>query len=79
MRTDGSLRLRDLPELDNTATLGAGALEEDLGELDLAGRLKQLDEVFVRGRPRQLAQTRLTLAPHEAHATIVIDDLRCGP
>ena len=46
--TDGRLSLCDLPELHDTAALGARALEEDLSQLDGPCCLKQLNEVLVR-------------------------------
>ena len=53
-RTDRSLGLCNLSELDDTAPLGASALVEDLRELDRARRLEELDQILVRRRPRQL-------------------------
>ena len=58
-RTDGRLSLRDLAELNDTAALGARALEEDLGELDLSSGLEQLYKILVGGRPWQLQFTKL--------------------
>ena len=54
-RTNGRLRLLHLRKLDDTAALRPRALVQDLRELDLARRLEQLDQVLVRGRPRQLS------------------------
>ena len=42
-RTDRGFRLSDLRELNDTAALGACALKEDLGELDLSGGFEQFD------------------------------------
>ena len=39
-RTDRGFRLSDLRELNDTAALGACALEENLGELDLSSGLE---------------------------------------
>ena len=53
-RTDGSLSLRNYTELNDAATLGASALEQNFSKLNLTGRFKELDQVFVGSRPGQL-------------------------
>ena len=58
-RTDRGFRLSDLRELNDTAALGACALKEDLGELDLSSGLEQLYKILVGGRPWQLQFTKL--------------------
>ncbi len=57
-RTDRSLRLWNEGELYDTTPLRARALVQDLGELDLAGGLEELDQVLVRSGPRQLLRER---------------------
>jgi hypothetical protein len=56
---DGRLGLFLRGELDDADALGAGALPEDLGELDGAGGLEELDEIVVGRRPRQLCRVFL--------------------
>ena len=45
--TDCSFRLGDVGELNDAHPLGASALKQNLGELNLAGGLKELDKIFV--------------------------------
>jgi len=45
--TDCSFRLRDVGKLNDTHPLGASALKQNLGELNLASGLEELDEIFV--------------------------------
>ena len=47
--TDCSFRLRDVGKLNDTHSLGAGALKQNLGKLNLAGGLEELDKIFVSG------------------------------
>lgn len=49
MLTDRGFRLRDVGKLNDTHSLRASALKQNLGELDLAGGLKKLDKIFVGG------------------------------
>lgn len=51
---DGGLGLLDGGELDHSSSLAPAALEQDLGFDHLACRLEELNQVLVRGRPRQL-------------------------
>ena len=53
-RTNSSLGFANLSELNNTATLRTRAFVQDLRQLDRPCRLEQLDQIFVRGGPRQL-------------------------
>lgn len=53
--TNSSLCFSDLAELNDTAAFRPGALKQDLSQLDLTGGLKQLHQVFVSRRPRQLS------------------------
>lgn len=46
---NGSLGLLDGSELDDSRSLGAAVLEQNLGLLNGAGRLEELDEILVRG------------------------------
>ena len=81
-RTDRGLRLWDLCELDDTAALRPRALVQNLRELDLARRLEQLDQVLVRGRPRQLSHIThnpiSNLVPLGAY-WVNWRNSRCGP
>ena len=71
---DSSLSLLDLGKLNDTAALGARALEENLRELDLACGLKQFDKIFVRSRPRQLR-----MIEHANRQSNLKSRSRCGP
>jgi hypothetical protein len=46
-RTDGRLSLGDLRKLHNASTLGTRAVKQYFCLFDLAGRLEQLDKVFI--------------------------------
>lgn len=52
--TDCGLGLFDSGELDNSGTLGTGAVVEDLGLLNITSGFKQLDEIVIKGGPRKL-------------------------
>lgn len=52
--TDGGLSFISKSELNDTASLGAMSIKQDLGEFNVASRLEQFDQVLVRSRPRQL-------------------------
>lgn len=58
--SDGRLRLLDRSELDDTGALGPAVLEENLGVLDGAGRLEELDEILVRRRVGELRVRRIS-------------------
>ena len=45
--TNCGFRLGDVGKLNDTHSLGASALEQNLGEFDLAGGLEELDKIFV--------------------------------
>jgi hypothetical protein len=55
-RTNGSLSFRYLGKLYNTTTLGTRTIKQDLGQLNLARGLKELDKVLISSRPWQLNQ-----------------------
>lgn len=48
------LRLRNLGELDDTTSLGASTIKQNLGQLNLACGLEKFDQIFVGSRPGQL-------------------------
>jgi len=45
--TDCGFRLRDVGKLNDTHSLGASALEQNFGELDLTSGLKELNKILV--------------------------------
>jgi hypothetical protein len=45
--TDCGFCLRNVGKLNDTHSLGASALKQNLRELDLAGGFEELDEIFV--------------------------------
>ena len=45
--TDCSFRLRDIGKLDDAHPLGASALKQNLGELNLTGSLEEFDKIFI--------------------------------
>jgi hypothetical protein len=47
LRTDSCLSLPDLCKLNNTTALGAGAVKQDLSQLNLTRRFEQLDKIFI--------------------------------
>ena len=49
MLTDCGFRLRNVGKLNDTHSLGASTLKQNLRELDLAGGFEELDEIFVGG------------------------------
>jgi hypothetical protein len=53
-RTNRSLRLCGLSKLNNTATLGASAVKENLSKLDLTGGLEEFNQILIGSRPWQL-------------------------
>ena len=55
-RTDRSLRLTDLGELNDTGAFGARALEQDLRQLYLASCLEELNKILIGSRPGKLSE-----------------------
>ena len=45
--TDCGLRLGDIGKLNDTHSLGAGALEQNLSEFDLTSSFEELNKIFV--------------------------------
>ena len=75
--TNSGLSFGDLSELNDTAALRASTLEENLGKLDLAGRLKELDKVFIGSRPRQLHMRVKTTRSHKSFRKRTLRTIIC--